>query len=103
MQVLFSDKFKRQAELGKVSSRDIMELVATITSDYTVLQKYSNVYVGRFDKVDDPRFDLMTEVRVKMTAISDDLTLADRTFTYINKRAKDFGCMSIQIEKGDTL
>jgi hypothetical protein len=103
MQVLFSDKFKRQAELGEVGSRDIMELVARITSDYNVLFKYHEVWVESFKKTDDPEWDMMTRVEIKLTAISNDLTLASRNFTYKNLRSKDFGCMNIQIEKGDTL
>jgi len=103
MQVLFSDKFKRQVELGEVGGRDIMELVARITADYNRLQQYSTVWIERFDRTNDPDFDLMTEVRVKLSALSTDLTLASRRFTYINRRAKDFSCMNIQIEKGDII
>ena len=102
MKLIFINKFKRQAELGEVGSRDIMQLVEIVTSD-CVLKKFDTVIVERFDKVDDADFDLMTEVRVGLAAFSTDLTLADRRFTYINKRAKDFGCMNIQIKRGDIL
>ena len=103
MQIIFSDKFKRQAELGEVGSRDIMELVSAISAEYSVFQKYRSVHVDHFDMVNDSRYELMTEVRVKLFAFSNDLTLANRSWVFVNKRSKSFSCMSIQFEKGDIL